>query len=277
MRKTWRSVLWGQGFLTSALFLQILCLTGCGPKVSTYEEIERFKQSGAVTLGAEVVSPQGGKTHVGSYRVVSGDILEFQLPSALRVISSDLSEWLSPAWGHREVEPYLIRVTESGTITLPIIETMYVSGKTLAEIEALVIEAYYPKYVVNRPMVVCQVKEYKNEHERVFAVMGLVKRANAFPYPPDVQYNLMEALSFAGGLDMVADPKYLKIYRQGADGEVVSATFAIDGKSMTEAAQVMVRPGDAIYVDHTLRTRANQFLSSVFHITVGANARYDDY
>jgi protein involved in polysaccharide export with SLBB domain len=121
-------------------------------------------------------------------------------------------------------------------------------------------------------MLFCQVKEYEGKHERIFTVMGLVNKPDAYEYPPDVQYNLMEALAFAGGLDMVADPRYVKVFRQEADGQVMQATFSIGGKELKNAYAVAIKPGDVIYVDHTLRTRMNKFLADVFHITVGATA-----
>ncbi|MHC4168649.1 MAG: polysaccharide biosynthesis/export family protein, partial [Planctomycetota bacterium] len=214
------------------------------------------------------------KSHMGPYRVISGDILEFQMPAVLRVISSDLPQWLRPVYGRRDVEPYLARVSPAGTIVLPIVGELNVAGKTLAEIEASVIDAYHPKYVVNPPMVVCEVKQYRRENERVFAVMGLVQSSGVFPYPPDVQYTVMEALAFAGGFDMVADPRYLKIYRKDAGGDLVSATFSVDKESMSETYGLAVKPGDLIYVDHTLRTRANKFVADVFHITIGTDTRY---
>ncbi|MCX5636906.1 MAG: polysaccharide biosynthesis/export family protein [Planctomycetota bacterium] len=207
----------------------------------------------------------------GPYRVIPGDVLEFQMHVSLRIVSSELVEWLRPSYGHREIEPYLTRVSDAGTITLPIIGEIQVAGKTLAEIEQAVKNAYYPKYVVNPPMLVCQVEKYQSEHERVFTVMGLVNKPEAFPYPPDVQYNLMEALAFAGGLDMVADPRYVKVFRQNADGEVLQATFDIGDKALKKAYAIVIKPGDVIYVDHTASTRVNKFLADVFHITVGAN------
>ena len=241
--------------------------------------MREFEKAGPIKseVDAGVGSVTGVKSHVGPYRVIPGDILEFQMPAVLRVISSDLPEWLRPTYGHKDIEPYLVRVSQAGTINLPIIGQIPVAGKTLAQIEASVIDAYFPKYVVNPPMVVCEVKKYQSESERVFAVIGLVNKSGIFPYPPDVRYNLMEALAFAGGLDMVADPRYLKIYRQSATGEVVSATFGVGTKSLADAYGLVIKPGDLIYVDHTLRTRANKFLSDVFRITVGADTRYTHY
>jgi protein involved in polysaccharide export with SLBB domain len=266
--RTWKTV--------STYALAIVCcflsLVGCGPQLSSSDQVEKFERAGPLAVQEQIVG-LGGVRHTGPYRVVPGDILEFQMPVVLRVISSEFSEWLRPIYGHKDVEPYLVRVSDSGTITLPIVGELPAAGRTLSQIEALVINAYHPKYVVNPPMVVCEIVKYQRESERVFTVMGLVNTPNAFPYPPDVQYNLMEALAFAGGLNMTADPRYLKIYRQDDSGEIVSATFGVDSKSFLDAYGIAIKPGDVIYVDHTLRTRINQFLSDVLQLRVGADIR----
>lgn len=265
------------GFTWGFIFC-LLCFVGCGPTLSTLEQVKEFEKAGPIKSEVDFRGATGVKSQVGPYRVIPGDILEFQMPVVLRVISSDLPAWLRPTYGHKYIEPYLVRVSQAGTITLPIVGEIHVAGKTLAQIEASVIDAYFPKYIVNAPMVVCEVKKYQSENERIFTVIGLVRNSGAFPYPADVQYNLMEALAFAGGLDMVADPRYLKIYRQDATGKIVSTTFGVDKKSLADAYNLIIKPGDLIYVDHTLRTRANKFLSDVFRLTVGAGAnyRYDD-
>lgn len=253
-------------FASSFLFL---FLAGCGSSLSSPEDATKFEKAGPIQAAMDFDRLAKGKP--GPYRVIPGDVLEFQMRVELRVVSSELAEWLRPAYGLRDIDAYLARVSDSGTITLPIIGDIQVACKTLAEIEALVKNAYYPKYVVNSPMLFCQVKEYQGKHERIFTVTGLVNKPDAYDYPPDVQYNLMEALAFAGGLDMVADPRYVKVFRQDADGQVLQATFGIGDKALKNAYALAVKPGDVIYVDHTLRTRMNKFLAAVFHITVGAN------
>ncbi len=272
MIKTWRCVLCCKVALAFTFILYLFSLTGCGPTLSTPEQVAEFEKAGPLILGLDIdgsTEAQG----LGPYRVLPGDILEFQMPAVLRVISSDLSEWLRPLYGHKDVESYLGRVSDSGTITLPIVGELHVGGKTLADIESLVINAYYPKYVVSLPMVVCEVSKYQGEGERIFTVMGLVNDPDAFPYPPDVQYNLMEVLAFAGGLDMVADPRYVKIYRQDVTGYIVDATFGIDSKSLSDAYSVLIKPGDVVYVDHTLRTRTNRFMADVLQIRLGVDVR----
>ena len=264
--------------LTVFVLLSLLTsLFGCAPRISSQAEIETFMRAGPIKSEDDYNNTTGLKSHTGPYRVMKGDILEFQMPAILRVISADLPEWLRPVNGHNFTEPYLARVNQDGQITLPIIGTLLVSGKTLAQVEATVVDAYYPKYVVNRPMVVCEIKQYQYESERIFTVMGLVNVPGAFPYPSDVQYNLMEALAFAGGLDMVADPRYLKIFRQDESGEVLSITFKVDKKTQSDAFAFLIKPGDLVYVDHTFNTRLNKFMSDVFHITFGAETQYRDF
>lgn len=262
---------------TGVILLNILCLSllsGCNPKLSSSQELQKFNKASPLNTNMEYSYPSEELGSPGPYRVIPGDVLEFQMPAVLRVISSDLPEWLKPTYGRTDSEPYLVRTNQNGTIVLPIVGELHIAGNTLAEIEAIVIDAYYPKYVVTQPMVVCEVSKYQRESERVFAVVGLVNKSGVFPYPSDVQYNLMEALAFAEGMDMVADPRFLKIYRQDTTGKIICATVKVESNSMSEAYGIPIQPGDLIYVDHTLSTRFNKFVADVFHITVGTDSRY---
>ena len=251
----------------------LLYLSGCGPSLSSAEQIKRFERAGPISLEVTTDVTGKAKTRLGPYRIVPGDLLELQLPAIVRVISADVTDLVQAELDINRSKPYSCRVNEAGNITLPIVGEMHVAGKTVAEVEAAIVDAYYPKYVVNVPMVVCEVAKYKHENERVFTVLGLVKKPDTYPYPPDVQYNLTEALGFAGGLNLVADPRHVTIYRQDANGRIISATFPVGEKANADAYNIIVKPGDVICVDHTLRTRTNEFFAGLFHIGIGAEAR----
>ena len=254
------------------LVFYLLCLTGCesnGPVLSSVRQIREFEKAGLLTAAEDVNEPVRARVTY-TYRVVPGDVLELQMPAILWELSSDSSvDWFQKA------EPYLCRVSNDGTIILPVVGKVHIAGKTLAEVESSVVDAYFPKYVVELPAVVCRVAEHRNQ--RVFAVLGLVKKPDAFPYPADVQYNLMDALALAGGVDLVADPHYVKIYRQDSNGEIVSATFGIDSKSFADASNVVVKPGDVVCVEITPRTRTNLWLSQVLRLSFGAYVRPEDF
>lgn len=111
----------------------------------------------------------------------------------------------------------------------------------------------------------------------LFTVIELVNRPGNFPYPPDVQYTLMQAIGFAGGLNPVAEPRYATIYRLKQDGTCVSATFPLNGKSkLANASNTMIKPGDIIAVEQTPRTRTAIFFDRTFRITIGTYWRLND-
>lgn len=116
--------------------------------------------------------------------------------------------------------------------------------------------------------------------EQLITVVGLVNRPGTFPYPPDVEYNLMQALGFAGGLLLSAEPRYATIYRLRADGTTVSAAFNIvnvaKNADPTDAISVPLKPYDVIAVEHTPRTRAKVFWDRVFRMYITTYIRMED-
>ena len=114
----------------------------------------------------------------------------------------------------------------------------------------------------------------------LFSVIGLVNRAGNFPYPPNVRYNLMQALAFAGGLNPTAEPRYVTVYRLKPDGSVVYATFEVvkvgNSSHLTDALNIQIKPGDIVSVEHTPRTRTNVFLDRIFRINLGTYFSLND-
>ena len=100
----------------------------------------------------------------------------------------------------------------------------------------------------------------------IFTVVGLVRKPGAFPYPPGVEYNIMQALAFAGGTDPIADPKYVKVYRQNPSGAIVDATFEIKGAQVPQAMGLKLKPGDVVSVEQTAATNARMLFSQIFRV-----------
>jgi len=119
------------------------------------------------------------------------------------------------------------------------------------------------------------VVEVERVQRRLFTVLGLARAPGIFPYPQDVKYNLAQAIAIAGGGDPVADPRYISIYRQDADGSLVSARFRMATNSLDDVATMAVRPGDIIFLEHTFRTRTREFFNSFFRSGVFIGATYD--
>ena len=109
--------------------------------------------------------------------------------------------------------------------------------------------------------------------EQSIVIVGLVNRPGLMPYPLDARYTLVEAIAFAGGLNLVADPRYVSIYRLKSNGTVGGVTVQLVNpkkkQELTQAMSMVLHPGDVVSVEHTMRTRTNVFLDRVFRISLG--------
>jgi len=340
-----------------------LCLMGCGDQVRmpTQEELAAFDAAGSITPTVDMSRIEKAKLKTGPYRVVPGDVLEFTMPALLQAVTAAEVQ-MAQARSQGDY-PYLCRVRDNGTITLPAIGPMTVADLSLAQIEERVTDAYR-EYVVLQPSVFVRVAEYrmakvyitgavqeagvyllqadqltlsylltraggiseagaavvrvvrsehrkgeatgdsvsKNDEEQpillpvvntnipyrdisldegdtvvvesvqmpLFSVVGLVNRPGNIPYPPTAEYNLMQAIAYGGGLDLITEPRYATIYRLRADGSVARAPFQLikDGE-FTDALATPIRPGDVVAVEHTPRTRMNAMIRDLVRINAG--------
>ncbi|HRS13311.1 MAG TPA: SLBB domain-containing protein [Sedimentisphaerales bacterium] len=104
----------------------------------------------------------------------------------------------------------------------------------------------------------------------LFSVLGLVNKPGNFPYPPNAEYNLTQAIAYAGGFDAVAEPRYATIYRLKEDGSVARVPFQlIQNGEFTDALATPIRPGDVVAIEHTPRTRANTTIHNLVRINTG--------
>ncbi len=242
----------------------LLFLSGCGqPSVSSEEQFRKFDRVGAIRHLKDSQDQVRSKYDY-VYRVTSGDVLELTMPPTLQMMSWDSAK------RYTKNEPYYCRVSEDGTITLPVVGIIPVAGMTSGEVEATIIQSHYPKYVVRPPAVVCNISEHRDE--RTFAVIGLVKEPDSFEYPPNARLTLTDALAMAGGTNVVANPHYATIYRQEETGEVVSATFKIDSAHLAKASKVLIEPGDIISVDRSIGAELNMAVDRLLHFGIGASA-----
>lgn len=248
-----------------------LCLIGCSDQVRlpTEKELIEFESAGFpspnVVMNNQGTAPKGRIL----YRVSYGEALELIMPAILGTSTADESGDVN------QETSYICRINDKGAIYLPVVGEIDVSGKTLTEIESAVIQAYYPEYTVSRPNVFARLLE---QHEQPpITVIGLVNGPGSFPYPSNVQYNLIQAIGLADGLNLTLDPRYATVYRLNANGKIVKATFYVEkGLELEKAMATIIKPGDIIAVEHTPRTRTNEFLKGIFRINIGSYYRLDD-
>ncbi len=173
----------------------LLCLAGCGDNVRlpTADQIAAFEAAEPIIPPVDMDRVNRAKLHTGPYRVVPGDVLEFTMPALLRAVTE--AEIRSARVQNGKDEPFICRVTNEGTIVLPAVGDLDAAGKSLAEIEAEVIEAY-DSFTVSRPSIYVRVLEYRTA--KVY-IAGVVEKPGVYTLRTD-QMTLVSLLTEAGGI-----------------------------------------------------------------------------
>jgi polysaccharide export outer membrane protein len=148
---------------------------------------------------------ESGKTpDAGDYVLQSGDVLRFVVFQ-----EPDLE---------RE-----IRISQEGTVALPLIETITLKDKTVRQAEEIIRQAYDKDFLVN-PQVTITVKEYS---KRTVSISGSVAKQGSISFPPEKKMTLIEAISDAGP-NRLAYLKEVKLTRTLPDGTKKTYTINVD-------------------------------------------------
>lgn len=117
-----------------------------------------------------------------------------------------------------------LRVSQEGDLYLPLIGRVGVTGRTLAEVEQVVREAYDRDYLVN-PQINIVVLKYQ---VRTVNVLGAVNQPQAVEYPPEQRLTVLDAISRAGGFSRLADRRRVRVTRTQPDGQVENTVINAD-------------------------------------------------
>jgi polysaccharide export outer membrane protein len=143
-----------------------------------------------------------------------------------------------------------VRVGDDGSITMPLLGRMDVSGLTKTELEQTIASLLAERYVRD-PQVTVFVKEYTSKQ---IAVSGAVKKPGT--YEMLGSKTLLEMISMAGGLGTDIG-KQIVIFRQ--TGEGVTERLPIDLDRLIydadPALNVAVEPNDIIYIPAIAKAR----------------------
>ena len=136
-----------------------------------------------------------------------------------------------------------VRVSDDGSITLPLLGRLDVAGLTKGELESK-IEAELGERYVRDPHVTIFVREYESKK---ISVTGAVRNPGA--YEMLGSKTLLEMLSGAGGLDRDYG-KEIIILRPAADGGRRKISIDLDGLVYQVDPQLNITlvPGDIVYV-----------------------------
>jgi polysaccharide export outer membrane protein len=142
-----------------------------------------------------------------------------------------------------------VRLSPDTTLTLPLIQTVNLNGKTVREAQTIISDLYDRDYLVN-PQINLTVLEYSRVSVNV---LGAVNTPGSVVIPPDQGLKLLDAIAHAGGFNRLADRKRIKLSRTGADGK--TATFTINADDIIQSTskdQWPLQKADVIYVPESL-------------------------
>lgn len=138
-----------------------------------------------------------------------------------------------------------VSISQERTLSLPLIGTVEVAGKTVRQAEELIRQLYDKDFLVN-PQVSVIVLKYA---ERTVNVMGSVNQPQAVLFPPERGLTLLDAIARAGGFNRYANQEAVVVTRTDEKGQ--STTFTVNVKKLIDSAspnQIPLQVGDVVTV-----------------------------
>jgi protein involved in polysaccharide export with SLBB domain len=176
-------------------------LAGCAPELPAPQHLELFHQIGTSNLPIDTAGLPLAKVPDGPYRVVTGDTLVISMP----FLADDPNAGAASRAGAMSQ-----RVDKDGCVNLPMVNKVQVSGKTLVEVEAAIVAAYYPSFVADAPLVLVQIGEYDFRYANIIGAVGMPGR---YQLRSD-ERSLVSLLQKAGNIS-IAGAAVVKISKPG--------------------------------------------------------------
>ena len=143
----------------------------------------------------------------------------------------------------------VVRVAGDGTAIFPLVGSVNLAGKTVAEATASLRQRYLSGYLVN-PQISLIVTTYSKKN---FTMLGQVARPGTYDIASDQTISLLEAVGMAGGYTRIADPGHITVRRRENGQDQV---FHLNGKKANKeglgAEDFMIKPGDIITVGESI-------------------------
>ena len=136
-----------------------------------------------------------------------------------------------------------VRVSDDGSISMPLLGRLVVSGLTKTELEQMLARLLGERYVRD-PQVTVFVREYESKK---IAVTGAVKKPGTFEMLG--RKTLLEMISMAGGLDTDLG-KEIIVFRQAEDRPTERIALDLDQLvyRADPALNLVLQPNDIVYV-----------------------------
>ena len=201
------------------MFLGVFILFGPGIGVSHAQKKGKAKLNAGAADGSSAIDNSESE-----YRVGPGDVIE-------------ISVWKEP-----EASAPAVVIRPDGKLSLPLVNDLFVNGKTPMEIQAMLAEKLEP--YIKEPNVTVTVKEIKSK--KVY-VLGQVMHPGVFDIAQPT--TVLQVLTLAGGPQPFAKLKSIYVLRtEGGKQEKLPFNYkeVVKGKKIEQ--NVQLKPGDNVVV-----------------------------
>jgi polysaccharide export outer membrane protein len=176
---------------------------------------------------------QSGSTANGALTAVPDDFSDLRLaPGFLLNIS---------VYDEPEFDTH-VRVDEKGDISLPLLGSIHVAGKTIPEAQKAIQDKFRAAQILKDPQVTLNVDQYVSSSVTVLGEVQSPGRIQLL-----APHNLLDVIGMAGGETNLAGDT-IQVENPSESGNTVHVYHYARGRDENEARNVLVKPGDIIRV-----------------------------
>jgi polysaccharide export outer membrane protein len=225
MQNKHRSVVW----IAALLLMPAAVVPGCRASDQVYTASPSAPVMGSGASASQAMMTPGSAATVSStYRLSPYDVIDVSV------------------YGEEDLHTNA-RMGSDGTVLLPLIGTIDLSGMTVNEANETIRKKYSDGGYVKDPHVLLRVLEYRKS---TFSILGEVNRPGIYEIPEGTHLSIVDAILIAGGFSQKADQNHVRVKRMGRD-KAAAQVFKVRAGSMADNASVApfeVLPNDVIKV-----------------------------
>jgi polysaccharide biosynthesis/export protein VpsN len=144
--------------------------------------------------------------------------------------------------GERDL-PKEYQVASDGTVDIPYLQRVTVSGLEPQEVARLVRQKLIDKKILTDPSVVVSIKDHASKR---VTILGQVQKPGSFPLTPGL--TLIQAISLAGGLNAIANTDRVNLTRKNKNGSARTVVLSVEAITDGRSPDIPLQAGDQIFV-----------------------------
>ena len=155
-------------------------------------------------------------------------------------------------------------VDQNGDIDFPVLGRLHIGGMNKAQINSLLIDELYPRYLSDKPSIDIRFKNFK------VTMLGEVKSPGVITAENE-RLNILEAIAMAGDLTINGERENVLLIRTDADGNRKIYRINLKDKNLIFSPYYNLHQNDVIYVEpNSSKARQSWSVPPVWTLVIGS-------